>query len=159
MIRTHYIIHLRASLFWIFFFFFTWKYLCPTYHKVEGGERGEDCLQKNSQILGPGGLAQGPEQVLLLSGKEGSWTRWSSEGLWTWRNNIFLLQLVFTPWAPFGGYTWTVTTSKYGENSLEYTFFLKNEWKSSTNMLSHILIFLDFDLGPKTFLTIWFWLY
>ena len=75
MTQTHYIvIHLRG-LFILDFFFFYLKYLCPTYHKVEGRERREKTGHKKSQILRQEAWLQGLEQVLLLSGNEGSWTR------------------------------------------------------------------------------------
>lgn len=68
-----------ASLFWIFFFFYL-KYLCPTYHKVEGRERRRRLSQKVPD-LGSEAWLQGPEQVLSLSGKEGAGLGdlWSSE--------------------------------------------------------------------------------
>lgn len=67
-----------------------------------------------------------------------------SEGLWTWRNNIILCYKVSHTWAPFGDYTCTDTTSKYGENSL---YFFKNEWKSSHKIhYPHILNYFDLEL-------------
>lgn len=47
MIRTHYIVIYLRGLFILDFFFFYLKYLCPTYHKVEGRERREKTVTKS----------------------------------------------------------------------------------------------------------------
>lgn len=74
----------------------------------------------------------------------------TSEGLWTCRSNISLCYKVSHTWAPFGDYTCTDTTFKYGENSLEYIFFLRMNEKSSHKIRSpHILNYSDFELGSS----------